>query len=61
MMEETGRKFVDIRANLMKLDDIPGIVDRAVTELVESIFWSIMRVLSVVTMRLISQSKTGMT
>ncbi|CAH0528819.1 2-dehydro-3-deoxy-D-gluconate 5-dehydrogenase KduD [Vibrio hippocampi] len=33
MMEETGRKFIDIRANLMKLDDIPGIVDRAVTEL----------------------------
>ncbi|MCL9775413.1 2-dehydro-3-deoxy-D-gluconate 5-dehydrogenase KduD [Vibrio artabrorum] len=33
MIEETGRKFVDIRANLMKLDDIPSIVDRAVTEL----------------------------
>jgi 2-deoxy-D-gluconate 3-dehydrogenase len=33
LMEETGRKFIDIRANLMKLDDIPGIVDRAVTEL----------------------------
>ncbi|MGF1720479.1 2-dehydro-3-deoxy-D-gluconate 5-dehydrogenase KduD [Vibrio kyushuensis] len=32
-IEETGRKFVDIRANLMKLDDIPSIVDRAVTEL----------------------------
>ncbi|MGR5177141.1 2-dehydro-3-deoxy-D-gluconate 5-dehydrogenase KduD [Vibrio parahaemolyticus] len=32
-MKETGRKFVDIRANLMKLDDIPTIVDRAVTEL----------------------------
>lgn len=30
---ETGRKFVDIRANLMKLDDIPSIVDRAVSEL----------------------------
>ncbi len=30
---ETGRKFIDIRANLMKLDDIPTIVDRAVTEL----------------------------
>ncbi|MEZ9043048.1 MULTISPECIES: 2-dehydro-3-deoxy-D-gluconate 5-dehydrogenase KduD [unclassified Vibrio] len=33
MIEETGRKFIDIRANLMKLDDIPSIVDRAVTEL----------------------------
>ncbi|WP_046209563.1 MULTISPECIES: 2-dehydro-3-deoxy-D-gluconate 5-dehydrogenase KduD [Vibrio] len=33
MIEETGRKFIDIRANLMKLDDIPGIVDRAITEL----------------------------
>ncbi|MGL6260031.1 2-dehydro-3-deoxy-D-gluconate 5-dehydrogenase KduD [Vibrio sp. WXL103] len=32
-IEATGRKFVDIRANLMKLDDIPSIVDRAVTEL----------------------------
>ncbi|WP_264876484.1 2-dehydro-3-deoxy-D-gluconate 5-dehydrogenase KduD [Vibrio agarivorans] len=32
-MKETGRKFVDIRANLMKLDDIPSIVDQAVTEL----------------------------
>ncbi|WP_026960298.1 2-dehydro-3-deoxy-D-gluconate 5-dehydrogenase KduD [Aliagarivorans taiwanensis] len=32
LMKQTGRKFVDIRANLMKLDDIPTIVDRAVTE-----------------------------
>ncbi|MGL1113193.1 2-dehydro-3-deoxy-D-gluconate 5-dehydrogenase KduD [Vibrio vulnificus] len=32
-IQATGRKFVDIRANLMKLDDIPSIVDRAVTEL----------------------------
>src|SRR5690606_20740834 len=32
-MAETGRKFVDIRANLMVLDDIPSIIDRAVTEL----------------------------
>ncbi|EKO3605391.1 2-dehydro-3-deoxy-D-gluconate 5-dehydrogenase KduD [Vibrio metschnikovii] len=32
-MAETGRKFIDIRANLMLLDDIPSIVDRAVTEL----------------------------
>ncbi len=32
-MAETGRKFVDIRANLMKLDDIPSIVERAVSEL----------------------------
>lgn len=29
---ETGRKFVDIRANLMKLDDIPSIIDRAIAE-----------------------------
>ncbi|ADT89430.1 2-dehydro-3-deoxy-D-gluconate 5-dehydrogenase KduD [Vibrio sp. Vb2880] len=32
-MAETGRKFIDVRANLMALDDIPSIVDRAVTEL----------------------------
>ncbi len=32
-IQATGRKFVDIRANLMKLDDIPSIVDRAVIEL----------------------------
>ncbi len=32
-MAETGRKFIDVRANLMKLDDIPSIVDRAVSEL----------------------------
>ncbi|EGQ8508955.1 2-dehydro-3-deoxy-D-gluconate 5-dehydrogenase KduD [Vibrio parahaemolyticus] len=32
-VEAEGRKFLDIRANLMKLDDIPTIVDRAVTEL----------------------------
>jgi 2-deoxy-D-gluconate 3-dehydrogenase len=32
-MKETGRKFIDIRANLMKMDDIPNIVDRTVTEL----------------------------
>ena len=32
-MAETGQKFVDVRANLMKLDDIPSIVDRAITEL----------------------------
>ncbi|MBD1388299.1 2-dehydro-3-deoxy-D-gluconate 5-dehydrogenase KduD [Neiella sp. HB171785] len=31
-MAETGRKFIDIRANLMKLDDIPGIVEKAVAE-----------------------------
>jgi 2-deoxy-D-gluconate 3-dehydrogenase len=31
-MKATGRKFVDVKANLMKLDDIPSIVDRAVTE-----------------------------
>ncbi|PWI33752.1 2-deoxy-D-gluconate 3-dehydrogenase [Vibrio albus] len=30
---ETGRKFIDIRANLMKLDDIPSIIERAVSEL----------------------------
>ncbi|WP_375749536.1 2-dehydro-3-deoxy-D-gluconate 5-dehydrogenase KduD [Vibrio sp. HN007] len=33
IIKQTGRKFIDIRANLMKLDDIPSIVDRAVTEL----------------------------
>ncbi|WP_114765599.1 2-dehydro-3-deoxy-D-gluconate 5-dehydrogenase KduD [Vibrio rhodolitus] len=33
LVEQTGRKFIDVRANLMKLDDIPAIVDRAVTEL----------------------------
>lgn len=33
MIEQTGRKFIDVRANLMKLDDIPAIIDRAVTEL----------------------------
>lgn len=32
-MAATGRKFIDIRANLMKLDDIPMIVERAVAEL----------------------------
>lgn len=29
----TGRKFIDVRANLMKLDDIPSIVETAVNEL----------------------------
>lgn len=33
MVMQTGRKFVDIRANLMNLDDVTSIVDRAVTEL----------------------------
>lgn len=33
LIEAEGRKFIDIRANLMKLDDIPSIVDTAVTEL----------------------------
>lgn len=32
-MAATGRKFIDIRANMMKLDDIPMIVERAVAEL----------------------------
>jgi len=31
-IKATGQKFVDIRANLMKLDDIPSIVSRAVEE-----------------------------
>ncbi|CAM3144115.1 2-dehydro-3-deoxy-D-gluconate 5-dehydrogenase KduD [Vibrio rarus] len=31
-IEATGRKFIDIRANLMKLDDIPTIIERAVSE-----------------------------
>ncbi|HEY7866147.1 MAG TPA: 2-dehydro-3-deoxy-D-gluconate 5-dehydrogenase KduD [Psychromonas sp.] len=30
---QTGRKFIDIRANLMVLDDIPTIIERAVAEL----------------------------
>ena len=33
MIEQVGRKFIDVRGNLMKLDDIPAIVDRAVSEL----------------------------
>lgn len=33
VIKQTGRKFIDIRANLMMLDDIPSIIDRAVTEL----------------------------
>jgi len=32
LIRATGQKFVDIRANLMKLDDIPSIVSRAVEE-----------------------------
>lgn len=32
-IQAIGRRFVDIRANLMALDDIPTIIDRAVTEL----------------------------
>lgn len=32
-IQATGQKFIDIRANLMKLDDIPSIVSRAVEEL----------------------------
>ncbi|WP_133150240.1 SDR family NAD(P)-dependent oxidoreductase, partial [Vibrio breoganii] len=32
-IEELGRKFIDVRADLSKTDDIPNIVDRAVTEL----------------------------
>lgn len=32
-IQAIGRRFVDIRANLMVLDDIPAIIDRAVTEL----------------------------
>jgi 2-deoxy-D-gluconate 3-dehydrogenase len=31
-IEATGRRFLDIRANLMKLDDIPSIVEQAVSE-----------------------------
>ncbi|MCP4955393.1 MAG: 2-dehydro-3-deoxy-D-gluconate 5-dehydrogenase KduD [Photobacterium aquimaris] len=33
LIEATGRKFVDVRANLMVLDDIPTIVEKAVSEL----------------------------
>ncbi|MDW6019961.1 2-dehydro-3-deoxy-D-gluconate 5-dehydrogenase KduD [Vibrio plantisponsor] len=32
LIKATGQKFIDIRANLMKLDDIPSIVNRAVEE-----------------------------
>ncbi|SFP14344.1 2-deoxy-D-gluconate 3-dehydrogenase [Cohaesibacter marisflavi] len=32
MIEGLGRKFLDIRANLMKMDDIPDIVAKAVAE-----------------------------
>ncbi|WP_415679647.1 SDR family NAD(P)-dependent oxidoreductase, partial [Vibrio diazotrophicus] len=32
LIKATGQKFIDIRANLMKLDDIPSIVSRAVEE-----------------------------
>jgi 2-deoxy-D-gluconate 3-dehydrogenase len=32
MIEGLGRKFLDIRANLMKMDDIPGIVAKTVAE-----------------------------
>ncbi|MBD1389026.1 2-dehydro-3-deoxy-D-gluconate 5-dehydrogenase KduD [Neiella sp. HB171785] len=31
-MAATGKKFLDIRADLMKLDDIPSIIERAVSE-----------------------------
>ncbi|WP_432464338.1 2-dehydro-3-deoxy-D-gluconate 5-dehydrogenase KduD [Agarivorans sp. QJM3NY_33] len=31
-MAETGRKFINVRANLMKLDDIPSIIDTALSE-----------------------------
>lgn len=31
-MAATGKKFIDVRANLMKLDDIPTIVERALEE-----------------------------
>lgn len=31
-IQATGRRFIDIRANLMKTDDISSIVERAVTE-----------------------------
>ncbi|HHP0489791.1 2-dehydro-3-deoxy-D-gluconate 5-dehydrogenase KduD [Vibrio harveyi] len=31
-IQATGRRFIDIRANLMKTDDISSIVDRVVTE-----------------------------
>ena len=32
-IEATGRKFIDIRANLMSQEEIPAIVDRAVSEM----------------------------
>lgn len=32
LIEQTGRKFLDIRANLMNLNDIPTIINRAVAK-----------------------------
>ena len=32
MIEALGRKFLDIRANLMKIDDIPSIIEKTVAE-----------------------------
>lgn len=32
-VEATGRKFIDIRANLMSQEEIPAIVDRTITEM----------------------------
>ncbi|CAM3961615.1 2-dehydro-3-deoxy-D-gluconate 5-dehydrogenase KduD [Vibrio neonatus] len=32
-IEQLGRKFIEVEADLSKLDDIPTIIDRAVTEL----------------------------
>lgn len=31
-MKATGSKFIDVRANLMQMDDIPNIVERAIAE-----------------------------
>ena len=31
-MEATGRKFLEVRANLMELDDIPSIIESTLTE-----------------------------
>lgn len=33
LLEDTGRRFVDVRADLSQIDDVSSIVDRAVSEL----------------------------
>ena len=56
-----GRRFLSLTADLRQIDGIPALLERAVAEFGQSIFWSTTRVLSVVTMRSTSAKKTGMT